>query len=218
MRPSGKTGTPLLYVVTDRLKLAEKTGDSSFSCLVEFIRRAIAAGVDMIQIRERDLTTQELVNLVDRVSCLASSRTRLLVNDRADVAAAQAGVGVHLATRSIPPHAVREAFGNILIGASTHTLGEIREAEESGADFVVFGPVFDTESKRKFGPPAGLDALKAAVAAASIPVLGIGGITADNYSAVLEAGAAGLAAISLFIDTNDLSGLVALIRSGPTKC
>lgn len=217
LSPSGKTGAPLLYVVTDRLRLEGKRGEGGLDGLIDFLQQASAAGVDMIQIRERDLATRQLMDLLDRVAGLVGPGIRLLVNDRADVAAARAGVGVHLATRSIPPKAVRAVFGtSILIGASTHNLEEVKEAEEGGADFVVFGPVFETESKRAFGPPVGLESLRAAVAAARIPVLGIGGITVANYQDVLRTGAAGLAAISLFIAANDLIELVGLIRGGAT--
>lgn len=205
--------TPLVYLVTDRLRLAEKTGDGRLACLIRFLQQATVAGVDMIQVRERDLTTRELFDLTEALADRTTSRTRLLVNDRADIAAALS-VGVHLTTRSIPPAAIRAGFGkDLLIGASTHNLNEVRRAEEGGADFVVFGPVFETESKRKFGPPVGLQALRDAVAASRIPVLAIGGITTSNFRDVLETGASGLAAISLFIDADDLNELIGTIKS-----
>jgi thiamine-phosphate pyrophosphorylase len=205
--------TPLLYLVTDRLKLSKKTGDSRPLGLIPFLEQAAGAGVDMIQVRERDLTARERFDLVKSVAQAVGPRAHVLVNDRADIAAALPGVGVHLTTRSVPPTAVRAAFGkDILIGVSTHNLDEVRHAVEGGADFVVFGPVFDTESKREYGPPVGLNALRDAVAASRIPVLAIGGVKTSNFEDALGAGASGVAAISLFIDAEDLSELVGVIK------
>lgn len=142
-----------------------------------------------------------LYELVLRAVAITSgSQTRLLVNDRVDVARAAGANGVHLTAQSLPAAVVRRICGSeFLIGVSTHSLADARAAQTADADFVVFGPVFETESKREFGPPQGLDQLRAVTSElGEFPVLAIGGITLDNSSACLDAGAVGIAGISLF--------------------
>ena len=128
------------------------------------------------------------------------SHTQLLVNDRVDIALAAGADGVHLTARSLPADVVRNICGpDFLIGVSTHSLAEARAAQAAGADFVVFGPIFDTESKRAFGEPQGLDKLRdVTTALGDFPVLAIGGITNENIAACVSAGASGIAGISLF--------------------
>jgi thiamine-phosphate pyrophosphorylase len=109
---------------------------------------------------------------------------------------------------------VREAFGtHVLIGASTHSLEEVQNAAAGGVDFVVFGPIFETESKLKYGPPVGLEALAGVTSGLSLPVLALGGINERNFRQALEAGAAGIAGISIFCDASDLKRLVKEIRN-----
>ncbi|HEU4387016.1 MAG TPA: thiamine phosphate synthase, partial [Blastocatellia bacterium] len=183
---------PLLYLITDRRILAQTRpgthGESELIVLVEFIEEAIDAGVDLIQLRERDLSGRELYDLAKAtVRIAAGTQTRILINDRADIAASL-GAGVHLTTRSMTAGTVRETFGEeLLIGVSTHNLIELEGAERGGADFVVFGPVFETESKKEYGPPVGLETLRAAAAATPLPVLALGGINTVNHRAALEA-------------------------------
>lgn len=163
----------------------------------------------MIQIRERDLSARQLCSVI----ASAARRTNILVNDRADVAASS-DAGVHLTTRSMPVEVVRAAFGSqILIGASTHTIDEVETANVGGADFVVFGPVFETPSKREYGAPVGLDALKHVATRSRIPVLALGGVNLSNYKRALDAGAAGVAGISMFIEAMNLANLVAEIKA-----
>ena len=128
------------------------------------------------------------------------SNTRLLVNDRVDIARAAGADGVHLTARSLPADVVRNICGpDFVIGVSTHSLAEAQAAQAAGADFVVFGPIFDTESKRAFGEPQGLDKLRDVVRAlGEFPVIAIGGITQENSDACMVAGASGIAGISLF--------------------
>jgi thiamine-phosphate pyrophosphorylase len=168
----------------------------------------------MIQIRERDLSARELFSLAGHVAGMAcNANVSLLLNDRADVAASL-GCGVHLATRSLPASVVRSAFGQeMLIGASTHSIEEALAAESEGADFIVFGPVFETESKKAYGPPAGLESLRAVTSRSRIPVLALGGIKMSNFQDALYAGAAGIAAISLFTEADDLKALVRRIKN-----
>ena len=128
------------------------------------------------------------------------SNTKLLVNDRSDIARVAGADGVHLTSQSLSADVVRKLFGpEFVIGVSTHSLEEARAARDASADFVVFGPVFETESKRGFGEPQGLDKLRQVTSELrGFPVLAIGGISLDNIRAALEAGASGVAGISLF--------------------
>lgn len=209
-----KRQTPLVYLISDRRQLKPQSREPETTALIDFLRRAIAAGVDLIQLRERDLAPRATLAVADAIAPLAQDRdAALLINDRADIAAC-AGAGVHLTTRSLPPDAVRRAFGeSLLIGASTHNLHEASEAERAGADFIVFGPVFETDSKKAYGPPVGLAALRAVVEQLTIPVIALGGIKPNNFYEALDAGAAGVAAISMFVEASDLSGLVQKIKS-----
>src|ERR1051325_8229483 len=133
--------TPLVYLITDRLMLTRRNQAPEPRALIDFLRAAIDAGVDLIQLRERDLAARDVLAIADAIAASAEQAgTSLLINDRADVAAC-AGAGVHLTTRSMTAAAVRRAFGDpMLIGASTHSLDEARAAESEGADFIVFGP------------------------------------------------------------------------------
>jgi len=171
------------YYVTDR-----RQGD-----VLSYASRAIRNGVDMIQVREKDLAARNLFDLVCRIRDIAAgSKTRILVNDRLDIALAAGVDGVHLPGNGLPAEKVRPLVK--LLGVSTHTLDEAIQAERAGADFVVFGPVFDTPGKR----PIGLEPLGTVASRLKIPVLAIGGINQENSKVVLGAGAAGIAGIRLF--------------------
>src|SRR5690349_1482730 len=171
------------YCVTDR-----RHGD-----VLECAAKAIRDAVDMIQVREKDLPARDLHDLVSKVRDLAIGRnTRILVNDRLDIALATGIHGVHLPGNGLPPERVRR-FVEVL-GVSIHSLDEGLEAERAGADFVVFGPVFDSPGKKAVG----LEPLRKISNALKIPVIAIGGITLANTDAVLNAGAAGIAGIRLF--------------------
>ncbi len=206
---------PLVYLITDRRRMLPHKSRDQLSALTELISRAVDAEVDLLQIRERDLSVRDVLALADVAAGIASgSNTRILVNDRTDVAAC-AGVGVHLTTSSLNPRAVREAFGaELLMSASTHSLEEAENAALGGVDFVVFGPIFETESKLKYGPPVGLAALGSVTSRLRIPVLALGGIKGQNFRKALEAGAAGVAGISIFSEAGDLKRLVKEIKAG----
>ncbi len=157
-----------------------------------------ASGVDWVQIREKSLEARALLAVAVEARRMAAGG-RLLVNERADVALAAGLDGVHLPSDSIDPSACRRALGaRAVVGVSCHSLREVSRAGEEGADFVVLGPVFETASKRGYGPPLGLAALANACREAPIPVLALGGVSVENAGRCLDAGAAGVAGISLF--------------------
>jgi len=190
-----KVTVPIIYPIT--------SGTATTPEILRLVQAAVDAEIPLFQIREKSLSARELYELVVRaVSITRDTKTQLLVNDRVDVARAAGADGVHLTSRSLPARLVRSTCGaEFLIGVSTHSLEEAQAARAGGADFVVFGPVFETESKRAFGPPQGLDNLRAVTRALNdFPVLAIGGITLDNIAACLSAGASGVAAIRL-LDT-----------------
>ena len=179
-----------LYLVTDRA-MARRP-------LAEAVEECLDAGLRAVQLREKDLAVRDLLGLT--VSLREATRrrgARLLINDRADVALAAGADGVQRTHLSLPVEALRRiAPPAFLIGASVHSEGEARQAAAEGADFVVFGPVYDTPSKRQYGQPQGLQALEQVAAAVDCPVIAIGGITPDRVRDVLAAGAVGVAVIS----------------------
>ena len=167
---------------------------------MEIVREAVDAGVDFVQVRERDLDARTLVALVRELLVAIDDRaTRLLVNGRPDVAIAAGAHGVELPEAGLDVAAVRAVFPDLLIGASCHSLDAALRAEQGGADFVLFGPVFPTPGKEHRA--VGLDALAGVARGLRIPVHAVGGIDASRSSAVTVAGARGVAAIRLFIET-----------------
>ena len=187
--------------------------------LLDTIARAVATGVDLVQLREKDLTGKALLDLAQAANVRAPGK--LIINDRLDVALAARAAGVHLGGESVPVSEVTRLRGNggestlphgFLVGRSCHSLEEALEAERSGADYVFFGPVFATPSKAQFGPPQGLDALAAVCRGLRIPVLAIGGITLESAATCVAAGAAGIAAIRLFQESSDLAAVVRALK------
>jgi thiamine-phosphate pyrophosphorylase len=216
-----KAQRPILYLITSgATTAATKTSSKEFQDILTLIRAAVAAHIDLVQLREKNLTARMLYELTAGAAEITrESETRLLVNDRADVARAAGADGVHLTTNSVGASVIRLAFGpEFLIGVSTHSLAEVRAARDAGADFAVFGPVFETESKRQYGSPVGVEGLhEAAEVIASFPVLAIGGMSLRNASKCLHAGASGIAAIRLFANSKSLESVVAAIRSAANE-
>ncbi len=174
------------YCITDRRLLG--------------VERALADGVDFVQLREKDFSARDLLDLTRRALRLPNPRgTKFIVNGRMDVALAANAHGLHLPAESIPPREWRAiAPPGFVIGVSCHSLDEVLAAERDGADYVVFGPVFAPISKSSDLAPRGLEGLAEACRAVRIPVLALGGVTAANQNACIAAGAAGVAGISLF--------------------
>jgi thiamine-phosphate pyrophosphorylase len=211
---------PILYLIT-RGETGETTSRESpeFQEILFQVSAAAPAGIQLVQLREKKLTARALFELTEcAVKTTRGTATRVLVNDRADIAAGAGADGVHLTTQSLSVNAIRETFGeNFLIGVSTHSLKEVREARDSGANFAVFGPVFPSPLKEKYGPPLGLEQLsEVARELPQFPVLALGGVSIENAEECLRAGASGIAGISLFSEPDSLMTKVETIRKHST--
>ena len=193
---------PPLYVVTNRHQTAQRP-------LHSVIQETLNAGVQFIQLREKDFDTRQLLSFAK----IIQSETRrynalLLINDRADIAKAIGASGVHLRSDSLPIRQVRQFLGSqAVIGKSTHTLDEVLAAEADGADFLVLGPIYDTPSKRSYGPPLGLETLKTACQQCAIPIYAIGGITPKRTKEVKDVGAYGVAVISAILESHAIPSI-----------
>jgi thiamine-phosphate pyrophosphorylase len=255
---------PILCYVTDRKSLDRKiSSKENFGIanlsddlrdLLSHIRSARAAGMDWIQLREKDLSGRNYSSLaraaIERISSSQSvsssgpsgqvrNSSRILINDRLDVAIAEQADGIHLGGNSLPIKEVRRwllrQFGQteqsdklaegikkleaekFLAGVSCHSLESAQHAAADGADYIFLGPIFATPSKAAYGAPQGLDRLKRVCDSLSIPVLAIGGITRENAASCITAGAAGIAAIGLFQQSGNLADLVSELRAILTK-
>ncbi len=173
------------------------------------VAAAVRGGVRMVQVREKDLPPRAFLDLVRAVQRAASEaaggegRVRVFVNERLDVALAAGAQGVHLGASTIPVAAARLIAQRLVIGYSAHALDEALEAERDGADFVAFGPVFETASPGAKAPPRGLARLSEVSRALRIPVFAIGGITAARAPGAIAAGAAGVAVVSAITEAAD---------------
>ena len=180
-----------LTLVTDRTQTRGRE-------LVSVVCDCLAAGLPAVQVREKDLGAAELAVLCRRIRGLTQdTRALLIVNDRVDVALAVGAEGVQRTATSLTVEDIRAlADKRLRIGASIHSLPDALQAELEGADWLVFGPVYDTPSKRMYGPPQGLDKLARVAAAVRIPVVAIGGLTPERVREVRRAGARGVAVVS----------------------
>ena len=189
---------PNIYLITDRHQI--KLERQFFDVIEELLQ----AGIRMIQLREKDLSAAELYQLAIDLRALTNRyKCQLLINDRIDLALAVNADGVHLGHHSLPINVARQLLGTqALIGASTHSVDEVNQANQHGADFVTYGPVFYTPSKAPYGKPVGIESLKQICTTSKIPVYALGGIKPHNSKAVMETGAKGIAMISALLATD----------------
>jgi thiamine-phosphate pyrophosphorylase len=190
-----------LYLITDR----HQTGDRE---LLTVAGLALQGGVRAIQLREKDLSSRELYELAYELRKLTSRfGARLFINDRADIAMAVDADGVHLGNNSIPVYRVRQVIGEKkLIGVSCHNQISAITAQEKGADFITFGPVYFTPSKAVYGDPVGVERLDEVTHLMQIPVFALGGITIANTREVIHHGAHGVAMVSAIMKAEDPQG------------
>jgi thiamine-phosphate pyrophosphorylase len=219
--PQSERARPILCYVTDRRALGAANDEAACAALLEKIRDALDAGVDWVQIREKDLEGRALANLV-RAAVESARGRRIIVNDRLDVAIAAGAAGVHLGGESLPVAAVMKWLrqghvpADFLVGRSCHSADEAVAAEGDGADYVFFGPVFATPSKAKYGAPQGIAKLQEVCRRVRIPVLAIGGVTPENAEECVQAAAAGIAAIRMFQEAENLAEKISHLRRSPS--
>jgi thiamine-phosphate pyrophosphorylase len=197
---------PLIYLITDGEIIAQNFSRRKLQTL-EIIELAAQNNISLIQIRERNLSPRFVFELTREASEITrNTGTKLLVNDRADIALAANADGVHLTSRSLSCDTIRQNFpGDFLIGVSTHTIEEAEKAERQGANFVTFSPIFSTPNK---GEPQGVENLREICEKLKqFPVVALGGIDASNFAEVLSAGASGFAAIRFLNDAENIRKL-----------
>jgi thiamine-phosphate pyrophosphorylase len=204
-----------LYLITDRKRCAPRS-------LQSVVREACDAGVRAVQLREKDLPPKELEEYSARLLEITRERnTRLLLNRKhsiegtedAILAASLGTDGFHFPEGVTFPHELRSKFPKLLVGISTHSVGAAVSAATEGASFVTFGPVFETPSKQQYGKPQGLDALNKVTSALTIPVFAIGGVTPENVSECIAAGAHGVAVVGAVMTADDVAGTVKRFES-----
>jgi thiamine-phosphate pyrophosphorylase len=197
---------PVVHLITDR-RLAP-----DLAARLDAALAGVAPGRVAVHVREKDLPGRDLLALARSLAVVCRAHgQRLLVNDRVDVALAAAADGVHLPAAGIPPADARHLLGaSALVGVSCHGAGDVVRARDGGASFATFGPVYDTPSKRPYGAPVGVAALRDA-ARLRLPLVALGGVTADDAPEVVAAGAAGLAVIRAWLEEPDPRAEVAAL-------
>ncbi len=212
------TGKPLIYLVTNGA-----TTDKNFAekkpNILKLIKNAVQAGISLIQIREKQLSARLVLELAaEAVKLTRETETKILINDRADIALAANADGVHLTSCSLSAEIIRSNFpDDFIIGVSTHTLEEAEKAKKTGADFVTFSSIFESPNKNT---PQGLEKLREVCEKLRpFPVIALGGINETNYKSVLKTGASGFAAIRFLNDIqtferifNDSAAKIKIIR------
>jgi thiamine-phosphate pyrophosphorylase len=206
---------PLIYLITKGEATPENFREKRLEIL-HIIGEAVRAGVSLIQIREKRLSAKLLVELAAEAAQITKkSNTKLLVNDRADIALAAGASGVHLTSGSLSAETIRAVFpAGFIVGVSAHSLAEIEKAERTGADFATFSPVFETPSKKEYGAPQGVAKLReVSETVGNFPVIALGGIDSNNFAQALQAGASGVAAIRWLNEAENLGKIVEKIRA-----
>jgi len=197
--------TPCLLLITDRHRLRGRP-------LEEVVSQAVDGGVNVVQLREKDLPTRELYECAITLHAVLRGRALLLVNDRADLALAAGADGVHLPERSLPVRSVRQLAGaSCIIGKSVHSVDAALQAAAEGADYLEIGTVYETASKAD-AEPGGVELVRSVCESVSLPVVAVGGITSTNAAEIVRAGAEGVAVIGAIMDPADPSGAAAALR------
>ena len=177
------------YFITDRKKFKKPFLDT--------IKEVLDKGVRLIQIREKDLSDDELYNLTDKVLEVSKGYdAKIFINSRVDIAYMLGLDGVHLTSRSVPVSVVKRKFPDLIVGKSCHSVEDVLKAQEEGADYVFISPIFEVEGK---GKPIGIEGLKKVLEVAKIPVYALGGINNSNVEEVLKTGVYGIAGIRFFL-------------------
>jgi thiamine-phosphate pyrophosphorylase len=196
---------PPLYAILDPEQIKGRAIEA-------VLRELLRAGVTMLQLRAKTLAAKDFLELAQRVRSESQRQDcRLIVNDRVDIAMACNADGVHLGQDDLPLHAGRKLLGNKIIGISTHDIEQAQQAERGGADYIGFGPMFGTTTKDTGLTARGIDMLKQIRAAATIPIVAIGGINEQNVSQVWQAGANSAAIISDILGASDIGAKVTRI-------
>jgi thiamine-phosphate pyrophosphorylase len=225
-RLNSSRGEAILCYVTDRHTLHVENPGDGYETLLRRVEAAAAAGIDWIQIREKDLSgkdcaalTNQALRRAEQAAAGEANSARIFVNDRLDIALSEDAGGVHLGEHSLPVTEARRLAvsrrpgKDFLVGVSCHSAEAAKAAERDGADYIFFGPVFATPSKAAYGAPQGTARLAEVCRSVSLPVLAIGGVTLENSASCLAVGAVGIAAIRLFQDARDVKSLVQAIRN-----
>ncbi len=200
---------PLIYLITNG-NLTEANFASESQKTLQIIRIATENRIDLIQIREKNLSAKFVYELAAKACQITSGlKTRLLINDRIDIAIAAKADGVHLSSKSLPVKIVKQLLPrDFIIVVSTHSLEEAKSAKENGANFAVYGPVFETISKPIIGKPKGLRELNAVCKSLKpFPIIALGGINNENFELTLKHGASGFASIGFLNDEENLRKL-----------
>jgi len=191
---------PRLYAIIDAAQLEQRSPLAIFDTLV-------SAGVEMIQYRDKEGSSRQLFDTSQQLAERARQcHATFIVNDRADIARAAGADGVHLGQDDLPVELARRVVSpGAIVGSSTHSIAQVEEADGSSADYIAFGPVFPTQSKKQADPTVGLEGVRAARNITRKPLVGIGGITLENARAVIGAGADAVAVISDLLKHPDLA-------------
>ncbi len=192
---------PPLMLITDNAANSQQ--------IISVVTNACENGVRTVQLRQKNMHARELWQLANKLRQLtAEYRAFLTINGRLDIALAVNADGVHLSEKDLSPQVVKKLKPSLTVGVSTHSVESALRAQQEGADYVVFGPIFETPSKIAFGPPQGISRLEMVTQLLSIPVIAVGGISFEQAAACLAAGAYGIAAIGAFVQTNDMRATV----------
>ena len=195
------SGRPIICLITDRQIANQRP-------LEEIVAAAVDGGVNLVQLREKDLPTRQLLDLANRLHAAIDGRAPLLINGRLDVAIASESEGVHLPSDGLLPNHARTILGkDAIVGQTIHSVTEIADYAKSDIDYVELGTIFPSRS-HPGGEPLGLFAVRSA-AEQPVPVIAVGGITAKNVANVIEAGASGVAVISAIMGGADPRGAAA---------